>query len=106
DMKAEWFKGRLRELREQAGLSRSQLAERAGLRPNGIRDLEQGINKPSWETVIALCQALNVKPDAFTEQPAELPPLKAGRPTKSSTEAATTTPEKKSKAPARKRKGK
>jgi transcriptional regulator with XRE-family HTH domain len=104
-MKAEWFKDRLRELREQADLSRSQLAERAGLRPNGIRDLEQGINKPSWETVIALCQALNVKPDVFTEQPADLPPLKAGRPRKASVDAdsAKGKPTKKA---ARKQKGK
>jgi transcriptional regulator with XRE-family HTH domain len=83
----EWFKDRLHELREEAGLSRSQLAERAGLRPNGIRDLEQGVNKPSWETAIALCQALAVTSDAFLQPPGDLPPPKAGRPRKVSTEA-------------------
>ncbi len=48
-MDPEWFAGRLRELREAAGYSRKELAERANLRSlAGIRDLEQGIRKPSW----------------------------------------------------------
>jgi transcriptional regulator with XRE-family HTH domain len=81
-MKAEWFAGRLRELREQAGLSRQQLADRAGMKLGGIRNLEQGMRKPSWETVLALCQALRVSCDAFTKQPGELPPPRAGRPRK------------------------
>lgn len=82
-MQAEWFKDRLRELRTGAGLSRQELADRAGLKPNAIRDLEQGVNQPSWSTVIALCQALGVTCDAFLQepaQPAEKP--KGGRPRK------------------------
>jgi transcriptional regulator with XRE-family HTH domain len=85
----EWFAGRLRELRQQAGFSREALAERAGMNgPNGIRNLEQGIRMPSWETVVALCQALGVKCDAFLQEPsADLPPSKPGRPHKSPPEA-------------------
>ncbi len=84
-LEAAWFQGRLRELREAAGLSRKQLAERAGLRSEkGIRDLEQGRRNPTWETVLALCKALSVKPDAFAEKPAEGEPEKpkGGRPKK------------------------
>jgi len=85
-MNPEWFAGRLRELREQAGLSRKQLAERAALESEaGIRNLEQGIVFPSWKMVLALCKALGVTCDAFTQQPSEdLPPPKSGRPRKSS----------------------
>jgi transcriptional regulator with XRE-family HTH domain len=102
-MKAEWFAGRLRELRERAGLSREQLADRAGMQSAaGIRNLEQGIRKPSWETVIALCQALDVKCDAFLQEPGDLPPLAPGRPRKAANGAEP--PESQTVAPA-KRKG-
>lgn len=81
-MNAEWFAGRLRELRESAGLSRQQLADKAGLKLGGIRDLEQGRRSPSWETVVSLCAALKVDCNAFMQKPAELPPLAPGRPRK------------------------
>ena len=81
-MDAEWFAGRLRELRESRGLSREQLAKAAGLKIGGVRDLEQGLHSPAWKTVIALCHALEVTPDAFTTQPADRPPATVGRPRK------------------------
>ena len=86
-MSADWFAGRLRELRENAGLSRKELAERAGMQSEaGIRNIEQGIRKPSWETVIALAQALGVDCNAFTEPPATgAPEPKGGRPRKKET---------------------
>ena len=40
-MNADWFAGRLRELREQAGLTQQQLGQKAGLSQAGIADLEQ-----------------------------------------------------------------
>jgi DNA-binding XRE family transcriptional regulator len=58
DMKAEWFGGRLRELRAAAGMDRQQLADAAGMKAGGIRDIEQGRRLPGWETVVALCVAL------------------------------------------------
>jgi hypothetical protein len=48
----------------------------------GIINLEQGRRLPTWDTVIALCKALNVKCDAFMQEPADLAPLQAGRPKK------------------------
>jgi transcriptional regulator with XRE-family HTH domain len=78
-----WFGGRLRELREAADLTRPQLAERAGLRSEkGIRDIEQGLRMPYWDTVLALCDALGVTPDAFIKEPAEREPAGPGRPKK------------------------
>jgi len=78
-----WFGGRLRELREGAGLTRKQLADKAGLRSEkGIRDIEQGLRMPYWDTVLAVCDALDVTPDAFIVQPEEREPPGPGRPPK------------------------
>ncbi len=81
-MKAEWFAGRLRELREAAGLTQQQLALRASMAWRTITHLEGGDRKPSWETVLALCQALGVSPEAFLQEPADRPPPGRGRPRK------------------------
>lgn len=81
-MKAEWFKDRLRELRLAAGLNRGQLALAAGLKETLVRDLEQGLNGPRWDTVVALCLALGVGPQAFLEEPASTDTLPRGRPRK------------------------
>jgi transcriptional regulator with XRE-family HTH domain len=79
-----WFAGRLRELREQAGLSRKDLADRAGLSEGGVRDLEQDHRRPSWETVLTLCSALGVDANAFAQQSAQTGEKpKRGRPKKS-----------------------
>src|SRR5262245_29517619 len=82
-MEASWFRGRLIELRTAAGLSRKELAQRAGLQSAmGIRDIEQGRRLPNWETVVALCKALGVSSDAFLEEPAGEYKLRPGRPAK------------------------
>jgi len=85
---AQRFAGRLRELREQAGLTQPQLADRAGLSKAGIADLEQGRRQPAWETVVALAKALGVSCDAFLQEPATAPPAGPGRPRKAPTEGA------------------
>lgn len=79
-MRVEWFAGRLRELREAAGLSRAQLAGKAGLSAGGVRDLEQGVRRPSLDTFIKLCGALGVRCDAFDAEPKPRAPSKGGRP--------------------------
>lgn len=79
-MNGDWFASRLRELREAAGLTQPQLAERAGMTRDGISHLEQGRRKPSWETVLALCAALGVDCTAFTQEPAKREPQGPGRP--------------------------
>ena len=81
-MEAEWFAGRLRELREERRLGREQLAGMAGIKASAVRDLEQGDYCPNWETVVSLCRALGVTADAFLQPPAERPPAGRGRPRK------------------------
>jgi transcriptional regulator with XRE-family HTH domain len=59
------FAGRLRELREAAGISQEELANRAGISVASIRGLEQDSSEPSWSTVLKLARALNVRTTEF-----------------------------------------
>ena len=81
-MSADWFAQRLKELREASGMTQQALADLAGLKLGGIRDLEQGRNKPTWETVLALASALGVSCVVFDQQPVKTDPPKKGRPRK------------------------
>jgi transcriptional regulator with XRE-family HTH domain len=101
-MNADWFAARLRELRTAAGLTQQQLAQGAGLSLGAVRDLEQGRTRPTWETVLRLAGVLGVTCDAFTQQPAEAPQPKKGRPKKPRASAEA----EQGKPPAKKRKGK
>lgn len=55
----------LKRLREAAGLSQAQLAERSGVAVSYLRELEQGRRQPGWEKVQALAKALELPTDAF-----------------------------------------
>jgi transcriptional regulator with XRE-family HTH domain len=84
------FRNRLRELRENAGLTQTQLAERAGLHKHAIVKLERGERKPAWPTLLALASALGVNVGAFAEEPsAPVRERRQGRPRKRSSVAAT-----------------
>lgn len=51
----------LRDLRNAAGLTQVQLAEKAGTTGNTVARLERGMYEPSWEIVISLADALGVR---------------------------------------------
>jgi DNA-binding XRE family transcriptional regulator len=51
---------RIKALREKSGLTQIQLAEKSGLSLEGIRALEQGLRKPSYETLKRIAIALNI----------------------------------------------
>jgi transcriptional regulator with XRE-family HTH domain len=77
------FGHRLRELREGAGFTQGQLAERAGLHPQGVVKLERGEREPAWSTLLALAGALGVSVAAFAERPTTpATPRGRGRPPK------------------------
>jgi DNA-binding XRE family transcriptional regulator len=59
------FTIRLKALREKAGLTQAQLAQKAGLSPQAIAALEQGTRGPTWETVRRLAMALGVSEQEF-----------------------------------------
>jgi transcriptional regulator with XRE-family HTH domain len=63
------FKSRLKELREQAGLTQAELAKRSGLHSMAISKLGQGQRKPAWATVLALAKALGMECTAFQDVP-------------------------------------
>ena len=81
-MNAKWFGPRLREIRQSKGLTREEVAERAGCSAGSVRDFEQGIALPTWGTAIAICAALDVKPNVFVQEPADTEKRPRGRPRK------------------------
>jgi transcriptional regulator with XRE-family HTH domain len=86
------FAGRLRSIREQAGLSQRELAERAGCNVFTLSKLERGTQEPAWPLVLALARALGVTCEAFQpagDEPAEESPKPRGRPRKANTSAET-----------------
>jgi DNA-binding XRE family transcriptional regulator len=84
---AGWFAGRLRELREAAGWTQEQLAERVGVKREAIARWEAGKREPGWSNVLALCEALACSCEAFTRPPAGRPPAGPGRPKKEPAES-------------------
>jgi transcriptional regulator with XRE-family HTH domain len=91
-MDPQHFGSRLKELREQAGLSQKDLAGRAGLGQKSVSNWEQGTREPSWSNVVALAQALGVSCEDFLQEPAGRPPTGRGRPPKAVSEPATDKP--------------
>ena len=67
------FAGRLRELREAAGITRYELAKRAQLPKQTVYKLEQGDRDPSWTTAVALANALGVNVSVFVVKSPEPP---------------------------------
>jgi transcriptional regulator with XRE-family HTH domain len=79
-MSAKPFGARLKELRDKADLTQTELATKAGLARSAIAKLEGGLHVPSWDTVQALARALGVDCRAFEASPAAEPaPKKKGR---------------------------
>lgn len=60
----------IREAREQAGLSRPELAERVGVNRGAVYTWEKGMSVPSLLNLGPLCDALGVDPDLFAHPPA------------------------------------
>jgi transcriptional regulator with XRE-family HTH domain len=68
-----YFGKRLRELRNEAGLSQPALAEAAGVGLSTLRDFEQGRREPTLGTLVKLAAGLGVSLAAF-DPPADDPP--------------------------------
>src|SRR5258708_27009509 len=65
------FGSRIRSIREAANLSRETAAERAGINPNYLGELERGEKWPKIEMLERVAAALEVSPAAFFEYEAE-----------------------------------
>jgi DNA-binding XRE family transcriptional regulator len=77
-----WMGGRLRELREQKGLTQTQLAELVGVKRDAVARWEADVREPGWSNVVALASALGVDCTAFLQEPAPRPETGRGRPRK------------------------
>jgi len=73
------FAVKLKALREAAGLTQAQLAEKAGLHLGAIFKLEQGKREPAWETVQVIARALGVNCLAFSDESTNTPAKAAGK---------------------------
>ena len=54
---------KLYEIRKRKGLSRAEVAEKAGLSDRTYADIERGSVNMRIETVLKICKALNITPD-------------------------------------------
>jgi transcriptional regulator with XRE-family HTH domain len=59
------FGRRLRYLRDQAGMTLSQVSQATGIAVSSVGRLERGEREPGWETVRKLADALGVTPSDF-----------------------------------------
>lgn len=53
---------RIKQLREQSGLTQEKLAENAGISLDYMGKIEVNINKPGLKTILKLANALKVEP--------------------------------------------
>ncbi len=95
------FAARLKEIREEKGVSQYALAKSSGLSKQAISQLELGLREPNWQTVQLLALALGVDCTAFKDTGLELPDVEPsagpGRPRKTAADtppAATSSPAK------------
>lgn len=59
------FRQNLRAIREEAGLSQSELARRIDATPGYVCDLERGRRSPNLGTLAPLAEALGVSPSSL-----------------------------------------
>lgn len=62
------FPDRLKALREKAGLSGAELAEKCGTTRQTVHNLESGTHRPTWDLVQQLAAALGVSTDTFRDR--------------------------------------
>ena len=65
----ERFGKSLAQRRKEAGLSQEALAERSGLHPNYIGDVERGERNPTIMTLLALADGLKCSPSDLLREP-------------------------------------
>lgn len=87
---AETLGQRIASLRHAAGLSQSQLAERAGISTGTLKNWEQGIRQPLPKGIAAIARGLGISPGPLLE--GVVFDEESGQPQKASAEPATDKP--------------
>lgn len=57
------FASRLRQAREQAGLTQLDLAEKLGVTKSAIGNYENGVSSPKWDVLLKIFDVLHVEPN-------------------------------------------
>ncbi|NPV72885.1 MAG: helix-turn-helix transcriptional regulator [Pelotomaculum sp.] len=66
---------RIKQLREQFGINRAELARKSGVSLSYLNEIERGIKSPTEITLRKICSALGITlSEFFSDQPPELPP--------------------------------
>lgn len=60
---------RIRELREEQGISQQVLADSIGVKQTTISEIERGNNKPSWKNLQKLAQFFGVPLSQLIDEP-------------------------------------
>ncbi len=68
------FGRRLRQLRNEHGLSQDNLARETGIHPTAIARMERGAREPRLTTIQRLAQGLDVHPGALLDKPTTTAP--------------------------------
>lgn len=69
------FASRLRQAREQSGLTQQDLAEKLGVTKSAVGNYENGVSSPKWDVLLRIFDILHVEPnflyqDSFSPGPA------------------------------------
>lgn len=70
------FASRLRQAREQSGLTQQDLAEKLGVTKSAIGNYENGVSSPKWDVLLKIFDVLQVEPnflyqDSFSSDSAD-----------------------------------
>ena len=68
------FASRLRQTREQAGLTQLELAEKLGVTKSAVGNYENGVSSPKWDVLVRIFDVLHVEPN-FLYQDSFSPPV-------------------------------
>lgn len=61
------FGQKLREIREEAGLTLAELGEMVGMHLSAVSRIERGVVEPNWPTVVKLAEALKADLNRFRD---------------------------------------
>ena len=79
-VKPKQFGARLRQLREEAGVSQKELADHLKLSDATISQWEGGVRSPNFVVVVKIAEFLKKEMNDFAVIPDEIRPRTAGRP--------------------------
>lgn len=66
---------RIKQLREHNGISRTELARKAGISLSYLNEIERGLKSPTEHTLQKICRALGITlAEFFSEETPSLPP--------------------------------